>query len=817
MKQNFTSEARKAIEAAGRTARYCRQNYIGTEHLLVGLLTAVQGTAAYVLQDAGVTKEKLMQLIDSLITPQSSVALMDDAEYSPRAESALRDAVRLADQFRSDEPGTEHILLALLSDNECVAAKLLHTMGIDLRKLYADTIAAMGEEGTIDEKTFAKVKASGQGENGGSALEKYGRDLTSQAEQGLLDPVIGRESEIGRVMQILSRRTKNNPCLIGEPGVGKTAIVEGLAQRIAWGIVPEEMRDKRLIMLDMSGMVAGTKYRGEFEERIKNVVKEVSESSNILLFVDELHTMIGAGGAEGALDASNILKPSLSRGEIQMIGATTIDEYRKYIEKDAALERRFQPVQVEEPTKAEALEILKGLRPYYESHHGVEITDEALAAAVNLSERYVNDRSLPDKAIDLIDEAASKVRLGNFKGTGRLVELRQKMMELRELKERAIVEGNLESARAYRDEEKVVKERSDELMKKMGEGGRKGPLSVDENSVAEVVSGWTKIPVAKLAEAESRRLARLERQLHKRVIGQDEAIRAVAGAVKRGRVGIKNPNRPTGSFLFLGPTGVGKTELSKAVAEAVFGSEQNLIRVDMSEYMEKYSVSKMIGSPPGYVGYDEGGQLSEQVRRHPYSVILFDEIEKAHPDVFNILLQVLDEGHITDSHGRKVDFKNTCIIMTSNAGAQSIVEPKRLGFGAGDDEKADYERMKSGVMSEVRRIFKPEFLNRIDEIIVFHMLNKKEVEQIVGLMTKELTDRAKSEMNIDLKITASVKKQIAEAGFSPKYGARPLRRKIQEKIENPLSDMILTGEVREGGEVTVRVIKGEITFASSKE
>ena len=792
MKQNFTSEARKAIEAAGRTARYCRQNYIGTEHLLAGLLVAVQGTAAYVLQDAGVTKEKLMQLIDSLITPQGSVAVMDDAEYSPRAESALREAVRLADQLHSDEPGTEHILLALLTDSECVAAKLLHTMGIDLRKLYADTIAAMGEEGTIDEKTFAKAMAPKQGENGGSSLEKYGRDLTSQAEQGMLDPVIGRESEIGRVMQILSRRTKNNPCLIGEPGVGKTAIVEGLAQRIAWGIVPEQMRDKRLIMLDMSGMVAGTKYRGEFEERIKNVVKEVSESSNIILFVDELHTMIGAGGAEGALDASNILKPSLSRGEIQMIGATTIDEYRKYIEKDAALERRFQPVQVEEPTKAEALEILKGLRPYYESHHGVAITDEALAASVNLSERYVNDRSLPDKAIDLIDEAASKVRLGNFKGTDRLVELRQKIMELGELKERAIVDGDLVSARAYRDEEKAVKEKSDELMKKMGEGGRKGPLTVDENAVAEVVSGWTKIPVARLAEAESRRLARLERQLHKRVIGQDEAIRAVAGAVKRGRVGIKNPNRPTGSFLFLGPTGVGKTELSKAVAEAVFGSEQNLIRVDMSEYMEKYSVSKMIGSPPGYVGYDEGGQLSE-------------------------LLQVLDEGHITDSHGRKVDFKNTCIIMTSNAGAQSIVEPKRLGFGAGDDEKADYERMKSGVMSEVRRIFKPEFLNRIDEIIVFHMLNKKEVEQIVGLMTKELTDRAKSEMNIDLKITSSVKKQIAEAGFSPKYGARPLRRKIQEKIENPLSDMILNGEVREGGEVTVRVVKGEITFASSEE
>lgn len=815
MKQDFTSEARKAIEAAKRAARFCRQNYIGTEHLLAGLLTATEGTAAYVLEDAGVTKDKLMNLIDTLITPQGNIALMDNAEYSPRAESALHEAVRIAGQLHSDEPGTEHILLALLRDNECVAAKLLHTMGVDIRKLYADTIAAMGEEGTIDEKTFASVKTTQQAEQSGSSLERYGRDLTSQAEMGLLDPVIGREAEIARVMQILSRRTKNNPCLIGEPGVGKTAIVEGLAERIAWGIVPEQMRNKRVVMLDLSGMVAGTKYRGEFEERIKNVVKEVSDDSNILLFIDELHTMIGAGGAEGALDASNILKPSLSRGEIQIIGATTIDEYRKYIEKDAALERRFQPVQVEEATKEEAFEILKGLRPYYESHHDVSITDDALWAAVNLSERYINDRALPDKAIDLIDEAASKTRLGSFKGTGKLVELRQKIMELGGLKERAIVAGDMETARAIREEEKAAKEKSNELMKQMGDGLRKTNLTVDENSVAEVVADWTKIPVARLAESESRRLARLERQLHKRVIGQDEAIHAVASAVKRGRVGIKNPNRPTGSFLFLGPTGVGKTELSKAVAEAVFGSEQNLIRVDMSEYMEKYSVSKMIGSPPGYVGYDEGGQLSEQVRRHPYSVILFDEIEKAHPDVFNILLQVLDEGHITDSHGRKVDFKNTCIIMTSNAGAQSIVEPKRLGFSAKDDEKADYERMKSGVMSEVRRIFKPEFLNRIDEILVFHMLNKKEVEQIVGLMAKELIDRAAAEMDIDLKITASVKKQIAEAGFSPKYGARPLRRKIQEKIENPLSDMILTGEISRGDEVSVRVTKGEITFASS--
>ena len=811
---NYTENAQKALDLAARTAQRLKHRFIGSEHILCGLILEGEGVAAKVLSWAHVEESSVESLIDKFVSDNSRIQISERGGYTPSAAHILEMSAAEAEHFQSEKIGTEHLLIALLKNQDCIATRILNTIGVNGQRLYNEILNIIGEDLPENREVLENGRKQ---ESVTPTLDQHSRDLTEMAYEDRLDPVIGRKDEINRVIQILSRRTKNNPCLIGEPGVGKTAIVEGLAQRIAWGIVPEQMRDKRLIMLDLSGMVAGTKYRGEFEERIKNVVKEVSESSNILLFIDELHTMIGAGGAEGALDASNILKPSLSRGEIQMIGATTIDEYRKYIEKDAALERRFQPVQVEEPTRAEALEILKGLRPYYESHHGVSITDEALAAAVNLSERYVNDRSLPDKAIDLIDEAASKIRLGSFKGTGRLVELRQKMMELGELKERAIVDGNLEAARAYREEEKALKEKSGELMKKMGDGERKGALTVDENSVAEVVSDWTKIPVARLAEAESRRLARLERQLHKRVIGQDEAINAVAGAVKRGRVGIKNPNRPTGSFLFLGPTGVGKTELSKAVAEAVFGSEQNMIRVDMSEYMEKYSVSKMIGSPPGYVGYDEGGQLSEQVRRHPYSVILFDEIEKAHPDVFNILLQVLDEGHITDSHGRKVDFKNTCIIMTSNAGAQSIVEPKRLGFGAGADEKADYERMKSGVMSEVRRIFKPEFLNRIDEIIVFHMLNKKEVEQIVGLMTKELSDRAKSEMNIDLKITATVKKQIAEAGFSPKYGARPLRRKIQEKIENPLSDMILNGELREGDEVTVRVLKGEITFATSQK
>ena len=609
-------------------------------------------------------------------------------------------------------------------------------------------------------------------------------------------------------MQILCRRNKNNPCLIGEPGVGKTAIVEGLAQRIADGLVPDTVKGRRVVVLDLSGMVAGSKYRGEFEERIKKVVREVSENGNILLFVDELHTIIGAGGAEGALDASNILKPSLSRGEIQLIGATTIDEYRKYIEKDAALERRFQSVMVEEPTGAESLEILEGLRPYYEKHHNLIITKDALKAAVEMSERYINDRRLPDKALDLIDEAASKVRLSDF--TDEKTDEDDEYHSLIHMKEQAVLSGNYSEAQMLQSRQSELKAKLDKRRAK--EERRVMTGTVTEEDVAEVVAEWTGIPAARLAESESKRLARLESQLHKRVIGQDEAVKAVSDAVKRGRVGLKDPKRPIGSFLFLGPTGVGKTELSKAVAEAVFGDEQNMIRVDMSEYMEKYSVSKIIGSPPGYVGYDEGGQLSEQVRRHPYSVILFDEIEKAHHDVFNILLQVLDEGHITDAHGRRVDFKNTCIIMTSNAGAQSIVDPKHLGFGARDDEKQDYERMKDGVMAEVRRIFRPEFINRIDEVIVFHPLNKAEIEKVAGLMIRELTERAMHELGITLKITPSVRKKVAETGFSPKYGARPIRRVIREKIEDPLTDLILTGEVRRDSEVTCRIEKNEIKF-----
>ena len=817
MKQGFTNEALSAIEKSKKTAGYCRQNYVGTEHLLAGLLNTVEGTASIVLSEAGVVPEKLMKLIDRLIAPQGNVAVIDDREFSPRAQEILDESQRIAGEFDSDEAGTEHILLALLGDPDCVAARLLHTMGIDLRKLYADTLVAMGSENKLGEQDIFSGKIGPDNERGTPTLDAYSRDLTKIASENGLDPVVGRETEITRVVQILSRRTKNNPCLIGEPGVGKTAIVEGLAQRIALGIVPESVRNMRVVMLDLSGMVAGTKYRGEFEERIKNVVSEVSQNRNILLFIDELHTIIGAGGAEGALDASNILKPSLSRGEIQMIGATTIDEYRKHIEKDAALERRFQPVMVEEPTKEETFAILKGLRPYYERHHGVVIEDDALRAAVNLSERYINDRCLPDKAIDLIDEAAAKARLGDVRSLQKMMAEEQKLRTLAEEKEKAVIAGNIEKAREIQQEQERLREKNADARKRISRSEAARILSVSENDIADVVSDWTKIPVSRLAEAESKRLVKLEDKLHRRVIGQEEAVHAVASAVKRGRVGLKDPMRPTGSFLFLGPTGVGKTELSKALAEAVFGSEENMIRVDMSEYMEKYSVSKLIGSPPGYVGYDEGGQLSEQVRRHPYSVVLFDEIEKAHPDVFNILLQVLDEGHITDAHGKRCDFKNTCIIMTSNAGAQAIVDPKKLGFGARNDAAQDYERMKSGVMNEVRRIFKPEFLNRIDEIIVFHPLNQEEVIKIVGLMTKELVNRAKKELDIDLKITPAVKKEIARVGFSEKYGARPLRRAIQERIENPLTDLVLSGDVIRGGKVTVRLVRNEIRITGEEE
>lgn len=653
------------------------------------------------------------------------------AGYSPRAQKVREQAVKEAEKQNEDLAGTEHLLLAMLKETDCVGTRLLYTMGVNIQKLYSAVLAAAGiDTNAIPEELQMSKNQKGKQGSTTLTLDQYSRDLTAMAADGNLDPVVGRDKEIARLIQILSRRTKNNPCLVGEPGVGKTAIVEGLAQRIISGMVPESVKNKRVVVLDLSGMVAGSKYRGEFEERIRNVINEVRSNQGILLFIDELHTIIGAGGAEGALDASNILKPSLSRGEIQLIGATTLEEYRKYIEKDAALERRFQPVTVEEPSEEETIEILKGLRPYYEKHHGVAIEDSALEAAVKMSERYINDRFLPDKAIDIIDEAASKVRLGGCRMAPEVDALELELHEIQKDKEKAVKQADLSLAKELQARQREIETEISKYKEKEERRNKRKKISVTETSVADIISDWTKIPVQRLTEGETKRLARLEKELHKRVIGQEEAVKAVAQAVKRGRVGLKDPNRPIGSFLFLGPTGVGKTELSKALAEAVFGSEQAMIRVDMSEYMEKHSVSKLIGSPPGYVGYDEGGQLSEKVRRNPYSVLLFDEIEKAHPDVFNILLQVLDDGHITDAHGRKVDFKQTIIIMTSNAGAQAIIEPKKLGFLSNNDEKQDYERMKSGVMEEVRRLFKPEFLNRIDEIMVFHPLNKTHIKRL---------------------------------------------------------------------------------------
>ena len=713
----------------------------------------------------------------------------------------------------SDLIGTEHILIAMIKETDCVASRLLTTLSVNMQKVFVDTLIAMGEDANLYREEFQNGRPGKKKNNEGTpTLDQYSRDLTQLATEGALDPVVGREEEIQRVIQILSRRTKNNPCLIGEPGVGKTAIVEGIAERIVSGLVPDSVQGKRVVSLDLSGIVAGSKYRGEFEERIKKVIQEVTKAGNVLLFIDELHTIIGAGGAEGAIDASNILKPALARGEIQIMGATTITEYRKYVEKDAALERRFQPVTVEEPGEEQTVAILKGLRGKYEAHHHVKITDEAVEAAVRLSARYINDRFLPDKAIDLMDEAAARVRFGVSNHTEKLAELRNQITEKELQLEDALSNSDIALAKQCKEEKEALEAELEKQTKKAQREIRRKNLSVTEDDVADVVSGWTKIPVKKLAEGEAARLKKLEATLHKRVVGQEEAVTAVAKAVRRGRVGLKDPRRPIGSFLFLGPTGVGKTEISKALAEAVFGNEQAMIRVDMSEYMEKHSVSKMIGSPPGYVGHEDGGQLSEKVRRNPYSVILFDEIEKAHPDVFNILLQVLDDGHITDSQGRKVDFKNTIIIMTSNAGAQSIVEPKKLGFASSDDEKQNYERMKNSVMEEVRRIFKPEFLNRIDETIVFRSLNKNDMKQIVTLMLKDLTDRCKSQMDITLHVRDSVKNYIVEKAYEPKYGARPLRRKIQNEIEDQLAEEILDGKVKKGDEVIVTTKKNAVVF-----
>lgn len=754
----------------------------------------------------GVKEEDMLKIMNELVTPPENMEISGKPMESPRLQFILEEAAGEAQHLKAKEVGTEHLLLAVLNDADCVASRILQTLNVNMQKLYQDIMLAVGAD--INEYMS---DLQGEGRKKG-VLEQFGTDLTEQAAEGKLDPVIGREQEIGRLMQILSRRTKNNPCLVGEPGVGKTAVIEGLAQRISGGLVPEGMKEKKIFTMDLASMIAGSKYRGEFEERMKKLIQEVKAAGNVILFLDEVHTIIGAGGAEGAMDASNILKPSLARSEIQLIGATTIGEYRKYIEKDAALERRFQPVTVEEPTKEQCLEILEGLKSRYENHHHVTVEQEALESAVALSVRYVNDRFLPDKAIDVLDEACSKVSLRGFKVPDSIEELEQVIDNLKVQKEEAIREGNMTEASTLHKEQIAAEKKLDQARNRFQKKNKDRQVTVTEEDIAAVVSEWTKIPVQKLAESESERLRKLEKTLHKRVIGQDEAVTAVAKAVRRGRVGLKDPNRPIGSFLFLGPTGVGKTELSKALAEALFGDENAMIRVDMSEYMEKHSVSKMIGSPPGYVGHDDGGQLSEQVRRHPYSVVLFDEIEKAHPDVFNILLQVLDDGHITDSQGRKVDFRNTVIIMTSNAGAQAIIDPKRLGFVTKEDKGADYKRMKSNVMNEIKLVFRPEFLNRIDEIIVFHSLGSDEMKKITGLMCKEITKRAKEQLNITLTIRDSVKKHIVETGTNQKYGARPLRRAIQNQLEDALADAILSGEIKSGDHVEAGLHKKEIKF-----
>ncbi|MBE5981021.1 MAG: ATP-dependent Clp protease ATP-binding subunit [Paenibacillaceae bacterium] len=804
MIDRFTTKARTAINLAEQAAGRLGHSYVGTEHLLLGLLEEGGGVAARVLIENGVREDKVLGLISQLIAPDQAVRVREDGGYTPGARRVLENSYREAVRFKANLIGTEHLLISIIRDNDCVASRLLNTIGVSVQKLYIDVLAAMGEDAPANKEELMK---SPKGKGSTPTLDSYSRDLTELAVKGKLDPVIGRESEITRLIQILSRRTKNNPCLIGEPGVGKTAVVEGLAQMISSGEVPETIAGKRLLTLDLSGMVAGSKYRGEFEERIKKVIAEVIEDGEVLLFIDEIHTIIGAGGAEGAIDASNILKPSLARGELQLIGATTIEEYRKYIEKDSALERRFQPVKVEEPSEEAAVGILRGLKGRYEDHHKVVITDDAIKAAVKLSSRYINDRFLPDKAIDVIDEASSKVRLATFTEPSEIKELEAEIELLEDQKEAAIKSEAYEKAGVIKKKQEKKREKIDKIRDKWQKEKISNTPTVDEGEIADVVSTWTKIPVKKLEEGESERLRNLESILHERVIGQEEAVTAVAKAIRRGRVGLKDPKRPIGSFLFLGPTGVGKTELSKALAEAMFGMDSALIRVDMSEYMEKHSVSKIIGSPPGYVGYDEGGQLSEKVRRNPYSVILFDEIEKAHPDVFNILLQVLDDGHITDAQGRKIDFKNTVIIMTSNAGAENIISPKRLGFGAAADEKADYKLMKDRVMEEVKKLFKPEFINRIDEIIVFHPLNKTHMKDIVTIMMKDIMKRTSEQMSITIEIDETAKDYLIQKGYDEKYGARPLRRTIQSSLEDKLAEEILSGTVKTGD--TVMITAGE--------
>ena len=808
----YTENAKTALTLAKRSAKTTGQNYIGTEHILLGLLKQKTGVAAKVLLANEVTVDRVLDVIEELIAPGGTVSVLERDGYSPRAMEILEEAERQAARFGASAIGTEHILLAIIKEGDNIAVRLLYTMGVNLQKVYTDLLGSMGADPNLVKEDLNPKKKK----NPTKTLDQFSRDLTKLAKEGKLDPVIGRENEIRRVIQILSRRTKNNPCLLGEPGVGKTAIAEGLALRIAQGNVPATISKKRVVTLDLSAMVAGSKYRGEFEERIKKVIAEVIEDGNIILFLDEIHTIIGAGGAEGAIDASNILKPSLARGEIQLIGATTIEEYRKYLAKDAALERRFQPVNVEEPTPGEAIEILNGIKDKYEEHHQVTISEEAIEAAVKLSKRYINDRNLPDKAIDLIDEAAAALRLKGMNLPPQCQELEEEMKHLDQQIERSLKFAAFSQAHELREKQEEIMKKYQRIRTRHEKKLTERSLVVNENDIADVVSMWTKIPVSKLAEKESERLLKLESILHKRVVGQNEAVVAVSKAMRRGRVGLADPNRPIGSFLFLGPTGVGKTELSKALAEAMFGSEGALIRVDMSEYMEPHSVAKMIGSPPGYVGHDDGGQLSEKIRRNPYSVVLFDEIEKAHPDVFNILLQVLDEGHITDSKGRKVNFKNTILIMTSNAGAARIIEPKNLGFAASTSEKQNYEKMKAGVMEEVKRLFKPEFINRIDEIMVFHQLTKEDMHKIVSLLSKNLCDRCKTQMDIELSLTSSCKDYIVEQFSDLKMGARPLKRAIQTEVEDALAEEILAGKVKAGDRVSAGVRDKKVVFTKKE-
>ncbi len=806
MEKEFTKQAGRVLTAAKNLAKKFHHPYVGTEHLLLALRQEFAGVAGQVLAMNKVTEEDIERIIHELISSDKEVKV-EKMEFSPRLEFLLDNAYQEAVMQKSEKIGTEHMLLAMIKDVECVATRILATLNVNLGKVQEGILEVVG----IELKEYLEASAEGLHVQSGF-LEQYTTDLTRRAEEGLLDPVIGRENEINRLLQVLSRRTKNNPCLVGEPGVGKTAIVEALASRIVMGAVPDNMKQKRILTLDLSGMIAGSKYRGEFEERMKKMLREVKADGNIILFLDEIHTIIGAGGAEGAVDAANILKPSMARGEIQLIGATTLTEYRKHIEKDAALERRFQPITVEEPGEELCVHILEGVCGKYEEHHQVKIEKEAIEAAVKLSNRYISDRFLPDKALDVLDEACSHVKLNGFKIPENLTKMEGMLAEMENEKEEQIKAGKFAEASLIHSEQELLEKKIVSLKKRFENNRAKKQLAVGEEEIAAVVSVWTKIPVQKLTESEYAKLNKLESTLHKRVIGQEEAVSAVARAVKRGRVGLKSPNRPIGSFLFLGPTGVGKTELSKALAEALFGNEDAMIRVDMSEYMEKHTVSKMIGSPPGYVGHEDGGQLSEKVRRNPYSVVLFDEIEKAHPDVFNVLLQVLDDGHITDSHGRKVDFKNTVIIMTSNAGAKAIVEPKKLGFAAKEDSAADYKKMKSSVMEEVKRLFRPEFLNRIDETIVFHALSQEHMKKIVGLMCKDLVKRAKDQLNITLTIRDSVKKYIVEKGTDVKYGARPLRRAVQTELEDKMAEAILSGEISRDMTVEVGISKEEIKF-----